>query len=556
MKTHYTLRYLFFTLTLLAGCVICCAQGQIEFLTANNVNAGIGVGGNLFSNTLTTTNTFGRIEVPKGSSKGSVFTAALWLTATDAGNNLKCAAQRYCATGHDFFDGPIMPTYNAAYDSFFNRVFKVTRTQVELHKTKFQQLGTGMAVTNVDTSLLYWPAKNNPYIAADRAVAIQSKLAPFFDADADGSYDPVKGDYPLICGDEAIFFVFNDVRAAHGETGGLPLGVEVRGLAEVFLDTAFGGFNAPPPAKRVINNTVFVRYEIENKSANPLFNLNAAMFTDVDLGCFTNDRLGCDTNRNLAFVYNGTAIDYDCVGVNGYGTLDIAYGVKRLNGRYSSFNYLTNGGTYDNDPSTPAQYNNFVNGLWADGVPFREGGNGRGGSIDTKYIYPGNPSNPNDWTEVSANIQMGDRRMVAASEYGSLPAGNTFALEYAFIASMDSSADNFTIVDTLKKDADEIQAFYNNILQPCRAQQFTTGMAAINALAVSVYPNPANSQLIVQSPEAITQLQLSNLLGQVVFTSPVNSTKQVVDVSAMPKGIYLLKIKAGVNEAVKKVVVE
>jgi hypothetical protein len=71
-----------------------------------------------------------------------------------------------------------------------------------------------------------------------------------------------------------------------------------------------------------------------------------------------------------------------------------------------------------------------------------------------------------------------------------------------------------------------------------------------------VYPNPASSQLVVQAPEVITTLQLTNLLGQVVFTAPGNSTKQVVDVSGMPKGIYLLKIKADVKEAVKKVVVE
>ena len=49
---------------------------------------------------------------------------------------------------------------------------------------------------------------------------------------------------------------------------------------------------------------------------------------------------------------------------------------------------------------------------------------------------------------------------------------------------------------------------------------------------------------------------ISNLLGQVVLTLPGSGSKQVVDVSALAKGIYLLKVSAGKKERVLKVAIE
>lgn len=553
MKPHYIttkVALLFFAVLHIAA----VAQNPVEYLAVNNVKAPICIGGNLFYNKDTSLHISTRYEIPKGSGMSSIHTSGLWITATDAEDNLKCAAQRYCATGHDFFDGPIMPTYNAAYDSFFNRVFKVTRTQVELHKTKFQQLGTGMIAADVDTTLLYWPAKNNQYVAANRSVNIQSNLAPFFDSDADGSYDPVKGDYPLICGDEAIFFVFNDVRAAHGETGGQPLGVEVRGLAEAFIDSQNQGNNSIVFEKRPLNNSTFVRYEIENKSSSPLFNINIGLFYDADLGCYSNDGFATDTTENMLFYYNRTMVDQSCSGVAGYGNIKIAAGVMLLNGKYSSIGGFINGATIGyRDPTTPTEYNNYNKGLWANGQPYI-----RGDGDTTAFINCGQITDPNAYVTIPIDNSLpSDRRMIGATTLPYLQPTEVKTIDYAFLASLDSATTMFAIADTLKQDADEIQAFYNNTIVPCRAEISTTiGDVNNRLLQVMVYPNPASSQLIVQAPEVITTLQLNNLLGQVVFTAPGNSTKQVVDVSAVPKGIYLLKIKAGLKEAVKKVVVE
>src|SRR5690606_10962442 len=130
-------------------------------------------------------------------------------------------------------------------------------------------------------------------------VDISESLAPFVDVDQDGIYNPYKGDYPAICGDECIFFVFNDAKGPHKETG-MPalyrLGFEVRGMAYVFYDSTTS------QSKDVINNTVFVSYEIENKYHLDYSDFYLVLFEDCDLGCYNNDRVGCDTMRNLMLV--------------------------------------------------------------------------------------------------------------------------------------------------------------------------------------------------------------------------------------------------------------
>ncbi|HRG89564.1 MAG TPA: T9SS type A sorting domain-containing protein [Chitinophagales bacterium] len=555
MKPHFIITGIALLL-LTANSLMVTAQNPVEYLSANNVLAPICIGGNLFYSNDTSVHVSAIYQVPKGSNIPSVFTSALWLTATDANGNLRCAAQRYCYNGHDFFDGPINSNaiYDNAYDAFFKRVFKVTRNQIEQYKADFLINGTNLNIADVDPAIRYWPARGNSHITTTYGVSINSRLAPFIDTDGDGNYNPVKGDYPGICGDEAIFFVFNDVRAIHGETGGMPLSVEVRGLAEVYVDSLSAGGNTTVFEKRAINNTTFVKYEIENKSLNPLTDIKVGLFYDMDLGCYSNDGIACDTSRNLIFAYNRVAYDADCQGVTGYRNIKAATGVVLLNGRYSSAGGFVNGALEGyNDPVSPAEFYYYNNGLWANGEPYI-----RGDGDTTVFVNCGQITDPDVHVTIPTGTGLsGDKRMVGVTAGDNLMPGQIKMLDYAFFASYDSTATNFTIVDTLRRDADVVQSFYNNTIVPCRAA-IGTGITKTDdrLLQVSVYPNPASSQLVIETPGAITRLQLTNMLGQVVLALPGNSTKQVIDVSGLAKGIYLLNVKAGSKEAVLKVVIE
>lgn len=60
--------------------------------------------------------------------------------------------------------------------------------------------------------------------------------------------------------------------------------------------------------------------------------------------------------------------------------------------------------------------------------------------------------------------------------------------------------------------------------------------------SISIFPNPTSSYLTVTSTNEISQIAISNLLGQTLFTHDYNSEKVEVDVADLPKGVYLIKI--------------
>lgn len=68
------------------------------------------------------------------------------------------------------------------------------------------------------------------------------------------------------------------------------------------------------------------------------------------------------------------------------------------------------------------------------------------------------------------------------------------------------------------------------------------GVNDVNAISVSLYPNPTNNVLNVASDEVITQVAIYTILGQQVISASPNNTNPTVDVAALKAGIYLATI--------------
>lgn len=64
-----------------------------------------------------------------------------------------------------------------------------------------------------------------------------------------------------------------------------------------------------------------------------------------------------------------------------------------------------------------------------------------------------------------------------------------------------------------------------------------------NAIKFSVYPNPANGLIKIESIEKeIKKIEIIDFLGKVVLIKNVNSTYSAIDISNLQNGIYLLKV--------------
>lgn len=77
-------------------------------------------------------------------------------------------------------------------------------------------------------------------------------------------------------------------------------------------------------------------------------------------------------------------------------------------------------------------------------------------------------------------------------------------------------------------------------------------------MAIDIYPNPSNNEIniIIPDTEKSTSyiLTLLSPIGQIVIREKINSKKSIIDISELPKGLYLLTISVNENIFTKKII--
>ena len=391
----------------------CLPGSAFKYLDVNNVRTRINVSGDMwwdFEN--------GQYEIPKGSGKTSMFSAALWLGGVDVNDQLKLAAQMYRygpdlqgSNTVDYWPGPltvdgaasVSPQTCQAYDRFF----PISREEVNEFVAKWDK-PEQYPDYSIPRSIREWPAHG------DVNKGQSYYLAPFYDNNGDGDYNPSQGDYPyydlnnelckediptadeeagfvkpntsvladqVIKGDETLWWVFNDKGNTHQETEGTPIGVEIR--AQAF------GFSTNDE----VNDMTFYSYEIINRSTFTLQDTYFSQWVDTDLGYATDDYVGCDVERGLGYCYNGKEVDGQGQPW-AYGENPPAIGVDFFQGPYIDNDGEDNAAftgdcsifDYDAEPGS-ANDGSAINGVnFGDGIPDNERFGMR------RFVYHVNPS--------------------------------------------------------------------------------------------------------------------------------------------------------------------
>src|SRR5690606_31361632 len=135
---------------------------------------------------------------------------------------------------------------DSSYDETYSKVWKISKAEIEQHRQTYFLNNYIMP-----WAIEHWPAHGD----TSRGEAFQ--LAPFADNNGNGIYEPHLGEYPLIVGDEAVFFMMNDARYPLRNSSGVPLNIEVHGMLY-----AFEGDN-----NKDLNNTLFLNYKIINRNS-------------------------------------------------------------------------------------------------------------------------------------------------------------------------------------------------------------------------------------------------------------------------------------------------
>jgi len=580
---------------------------SFALLDVNDVSAKFNVHGNHFCSPGDLDPTHGPgFIVPKQTGKSPLFSTAVWIGGMDENDFLHVAAERYRAGGTleygkfpDFYAGPVMDSvnYSVDMDTTWSYIWKLTKADIEYHKQHWTDQGY-VPIHDI----LAWPGNG------DISLGQAQQLAPFFDMNNDGIYNPDDGDYPSIRGDQALFFIFNDDRGPHLETSGRKLKVEFHGMAYAF----------DIPDDSAFSKSVFLNYKIYNRSATTYHDTYLSVFTDLDIGLYSDDLLISDVGRGSYIGYNGKKSDgngqnitygnhppaqsvtllagplmlptgedrprFDNSGhplcdesVNGYGFGDGIANNERLglNTTVTLFNTGYQIPSFMIDPDFYYQYFNIMNAVWKDSTHLTYGGKGHpdygGYGPECHFIFPGEsdtlnwgcgcqaPNGPVNWTETTANIPPNDIRGVGSvGSFNFLP-GEMKELDIAFVWARDyTSPDTLASLSKLRTLIDVVRnAFFTNKLPGGGS---FLGMYEPQSLAVediSVYPIPASSTVTIGfriNRNESSEIQIISSLGRVIksFTLPQGRESFLVDVSGYTSGLYLVTIRSGETVITKK----
>ncbi|NCA85304.1 MAG: T9SS type A sorting domain-containing protein [Clostridia bacterium] len=505
---------------------------SFDYLDINEVRCKINSSGLQYYD-LTYANNVG-YEVPAGSNKSTIYFGSFWIGGLDDNDSLCLAAnkQRYFL---DFFPGPIMDSlgYASVPNIVWKKVWKLSSDEIAYHRQHWQDEGY-QAIRNITR----WPGNG------DVSLGQAAQLAPYYDWDGNGIYDPLAGDYPLINGDQSVFTIVNDARELHANTGGKKLGIEIQ--------TAYYAYDKPNDS--ALKYTTFADQRIINRSQHAYHDVYAANFMDFDLGYSGDDFLCSDTLLHSAIVYNG--IDEDGSGGTGvYGAHPPAQSFTCLNYSMDAFVYFFNYGAPAPmiDPYSDTEYYSFMQALWKDSTPFTYGGYGYGGEQAVKYVFSGDPVSGEGWTEGNVGSLPGNRQGLIVSGPHDFNPGDTLHLEYALVFARDYQGDNISSLGLLKNRIREVHTFYQNALG---VEKPVTTIRTVN-----LYPNPCTSDLYIdvsQLPAGTTvDFAVFDIIGKQLMQGKVNpATENLVDFSKINPGIYFVRFVDGKNTYTKKVIRE
>ncbi len=504
------------------------------YIDINNIKASAYLHGNLWYDLTQLTP---ECEFPKNSGKHINATSALWMSAKD-GNTLHISAQTYGQNGYDYWPGPLDVSRALTYgiSSEWAKIWKVNRTDID----DFKKLST-RTLSNIPTSILEWPGKNNPHVKGPNGqyFFVSGDMAPFVDANNDGKYNPLDGDYPDIKGDQALWWAFSDNGPTHTSTNGQPLKVEVHVMAYAFKKNT------------AIDNVVFYEYNIHNKSDKNYTDFRVGIWSDIDLGYPLDDYIGFDSSHRMGYAYStangdGTGQPY-AYGANppisGIAVMEAPGDAATLK-PLGSFMYYNNDLSQEGNPTTDIHYDNYLRSIFRGGQHLRNDfkgygqlSSGTGAGPNANYIFPGNPADTAQWSDCASGNPPADRRMILATDDYSFAAGTktkfAFALVTTDMGSGHACGSTFKLND-LKTVADTALAYYRPL------------GTVINSIAgeqakPTIYPNPATDKIYIETPDENSvdaTICIYDGMGRLMLRQDATKNKNEIDIGSLPSGVY------------------
>ncbi len=488
-----------------------------------------------------------------GSNTSLVFNTSLWYSAKNQdGQSYLTYNMFFHNNSSNFvsnFSGPITPENSTVLKdpTQWDFVWKINKSQIDFHKQHY----------NNPDYVMPWVIKNWP-THGDIYQGQTQHLAPYADTNNNGHYDPQLGDYPIVRGDQAIFFITNDDRKQNTGFDLPPLKVEIIGMAYAFDN----------PSDSLLSNTFFINYQIVNKSDNNYDSLKISLFSDFDIGQADNDLFGCDSVNNSFFAYNDTATEHSYY----FGPHPPACGFvflnQQLNGAINGFPFASSDYSQFFYPKSDQEALNWMNNKWVDGSPIVIGGLGYPGfpgatNQTTNYLFPGEVNNPDQWNALNSIEYINEFGNHDINGLGSvliddLAPNERICFDLAFVYARDFEGDHIASVNLLKNRIQDVQDFYdNNFLNDCM-DIIPNAIEAYTPLknTIKCYPNPTNGMIhieyLAQSPQA--KYHIFDLMGRCITSGYLNPETTAIDAKNLNPGLYVIRITDGNQSFTNKII--
>lgn len=169
-------------------------------------------------------------------------------------------------------------------EAFWNQVWKISRHQVNHHRQNFQNDGY-----QVPAAIQNWPVHAPEQLSGN----YDEFIAPYFDVAASTNfvYEPEKGDFPHFKGDQALFFVVNDLMP-NPAAGGRPMNLQLKGMLYAYQNE-----------QDFLQNTLFLDLTIENKGEINLEDFYVGLFQDFGFKKAASHLMASHPELNMLVAY-------------------------------------------------------------------------------------------------------------------------------------------------------------------------------------------------------------------------------------------------------------
>lgn len=453
----------------------------------------------------------------------------LWLGGTYKGNihNIVSANNLY---GTDYSHGPLrtdkpIKVHDTSRLSYWNQVFDINRKDVMLQ----------LLDSATSESIKKWPGTGNSAYREPRIVA------PFEDLNGNEKYEPNRGEYPKMVGDEMLLIVANDdVIKRQSASAVMGMGVETRAFAFHCADDS------------LLNHTFFVEYEITNQSTRQYDSVYLSQYVDFNVGTAGNDVLGSIKDVGV-FGFDGRSL------IKGGKFNQPIASVQPLDTFPCGVSLFSKAPQVNGNPrANPVHLYTFTKPVseWGftpqvpDSVkllksPFRFSGNP---FSDTAY----NMKNYISDTDTS------DYYSIVSTGPFTINPGGVHKTTWAFTMHMPEKENADATYEKLLQEMKSIREAYRitSIENPCTSildLEFSEEEKK-PAPYIYMYPNPARDMVIINANYPVVSTQIMSLKGQVVLSS--HSSKTEFNVGHFTPGLYLAKVKTEEGASAFKLRVE